>query len=181
MRAIVLWERGSKKHSSLSKDDALDGFVLFYQRDQDHPVTVKLLLEGLPDGPHGFHIHEKGLEELELIDEDISCCDKLGGHFNVGEKWSSEIPSGTKHGHHTGDLCFNIISEDGKVEKTFIDHKISLFPGENCVLKRGLVIHEDEDDHGVGVYEDDAKDIESRKTGNAGKRLACGDIVLLLD
>jgi len=178
MRAIVIWERGTSKHPSISKDDSLDGFVLFSQRDRDYPVIIKIYLRGLPDGPHGFHIHEKGLEELEEDKDESheSCCDCLGGHFNVGEKWSPENPDGTKHGEHTGDLCMNIISENGLVEKTFSDSKISLYPGKNCVLNRGLVIHSDEDDQGIGIYEDDEKDIESKKTGNAGSRYACGDI-----
>jgi len=38
-------------------------------------------------------------------------------------------------------------------------------------LNRSIVIHEDEDDLGKGG------DSESLKTGNAGKRIACGKIV----
>lgn len=48
---------------------------------------------------------------------------------------------------------------------------ISLF-GENSVLGRSMVVHAKEDDLGRGGDE------ESKKTGNSGKRLACGVIGL---
>ena len=35
------------------------------------------------------------------------------------------------------------------------------------IIERGLIIHEDEDDCGLGG------DVESLKTGNSGKRIAC--------
>ena len=44
--------------------------------------------------------------------------------------------------------------------------------GDRSVVGRGMVIHKDEDDLGKGG------DAESKKTGNAGDRLACGIIVL---
>ena len=42
--------------------------------------------------------------------------------------------------------------------------------GVNSVLGRGLVVHEKADDLGQGGNE------ESKKTGNAGKRVGCGVI-----
>jgi len=176
MKAIVLWERGKDNHESYSKEDTLDGYVLFYQSMKDHPVKVRVYLDGLEKGAHGFHIHEKGYSS-DMWDED--CCSAMGGHFNIGEKWSPENIKGTPHGEHTGDLCFNIIPNiDGMVDIGFTNKKISLFEGEGCIIGKGLVIHEDEDDMGVGIYEDEDKTIESKKTGNAGKRIACGNIVL---
>ena len=44
--------------------------------------------------------------------------------------------------------------------------------GDRSVVGRGIVIHADRDDLGQGG------DAESKKTGNAGDRLACGVITL---
>ena len=184
MKAIVVWERGSIKHDSISENDTVDGFVLFSQFSRDSAVHVKICLDGLGENRvRGFHIHEKGLKDIDkIIGEVGDCCALMGGHFNVGEKWTPEYPHGIPHGKHTGDLCFNIISDiEGKVRTSFIDDKISLFRGDNCVVGRGLVIHEDEDDHGVGIYENEKKTEESKKTGNAGKRIACGTIERIFD
>lgn len=195
MKAIVLWERGKNCTESYSKDDKLDGYVLFYQKDPSLPVKVRVFLDGLEHGAHGFHVHERGYvcspgdddislshdSQLSSDESCANCCEQMGGHFNVGEKWSPENPTGTPHGQHNGDLCFNIIPDNkGIVDLRFSDKKISLFEGdEKCVIGRGLIIHSDEDDQGIGIYEDEDKVIESKKTGNAGKRIACGNIVRL--
>ena len=175
MKAIVLWKKSKKSPYSMS-DVPLEGYTLFIQNKPEDEVEVLVYLEGLEDGNHGFHIHEKGFSAIHNCMDATDCCKLLGGHFNVGPSWSLEEPHGTKHGDHNGDLCFNIFSENGVVSKKFYSSKISLFPGEKSVINRSLVIHEDEDDEGKGQYEDEEKNIESLITGNAGKRIACGEI-----
>lgn len=183
MKAIVVWKRGGSGQESISQDDALDGFVLFTQTNDNKPVMINIYLDGLSDGKHGFHIHEKRMTE-DMFSSGVTmevkdCCDKLGGHFNVGDKWSEDNPMGTPHGQHNGDLCMNLHFEREMVQATFWDDNISLFPGDRCVIGRSLVIHKDEDDLGEGVYDDEEMEIESKKTGNAGARIACGNIVKL--
>jgi Cu-Zn family superoxide dismutase len=87
-------------------------------------------------------------------------------HFN---------PYHTKHGgplsreRHIGDLGNLRANSKGEVHITFYDDWIRL-RGSRCnILGRGLILHENEDDLGVG-------DEESLKTGNAGKRIACAII-----
>ena len=176
MQAIALWnpEKLSKYSFSSIK---LKGFVLFTQLEDS--VKVNIFVEGLSEGNHGIHIHEKGLAEIRDFN-DIDCREKLGGHFNVEEKWSLTHPNGTKHGRHTGDLCLNIHSKDGVVTHTFFDDKISLYEDdERSVINRSVVIHKDEDDGGKGLYLDEEKNVQSLITGNAGERLACAEIRLI--
>ena len=176
MRAIVIWEKNKKTRKSMSNCE-LEGFVLFSQLSKETAVLVKVYLGGVPIGPHGFHIHEKGMDEIDPCDDVFDCCDKLGGHFNIGEKWSTTTPGGVKHGHHTGDLCFNIYSNDGIVDIEFKSDEISLYSNHpGYIINRALVIHEDEDDRGLGIYEDSEKTTGSLITGNAGRRIACGQI-----
>lgn len=178
-KAIVLWNKDKNNKYSLS-EKPLDGYVFFVQETVDSHVKITVYLEGLEDGEYGFHIHEKGLSQCEDLTTVKNCCDSLGGHFNVGDKWSPLEPRGTKHGNHTGDLCFNIIFEDGKSDFSFVDEKISLYiEKENCVIGKSLVIHQDRDDMGLVRYpeEEFKKNINRFITGNAGERIACGEIL----
>ena len=84
-------------------------------------------------------------------------------------------PAGVNHGgpkdatRHVGDLG-NLEAKDGQDTVVDIsDHLISLI-GQHSVVGRSLIIHEGEDDLGKGDNE------ESKKTGNAGGRQACGVI-----
>ena len=179
MKAVALWnpDKKSKYSFSLSK---IKGYVLFTQNDST-TVKVNIFIEGLPDGNHGIHIHEKGVSHVSDLTS-ADCCDKLGGHFNVEESWSLTEPNGTRHGKHTGDLCLNINSKNGIATHTYFDDKISLDEeAENCILERSVVIHEDEDDLGKGLYYDEEKNIQSMISGNAGFRLACAEIRLIRD
>lgn len=178
MYAEVTWGEGSMNPS----EDDIKGFVKFYQRNENSHVHVRVSIEGLPDGFHGFHVHEKKIEDFGGDTED--CCNKLGGHFNVGEKWSLENQAGTRHGKHghNGDLCNNIYSFNGICSHIFSDNKISLFKhDERCVVGRSIVIHKDPDDLGLPEYKDEKKNIDKFITGNAGKRIACGNIELTQD
>lgn len=85
-------------------------------------------------------------------------------------------PYNTIHGgpdskiRHVGDLG-NIISDhNGRADYVFTDHMIKL-RGMKCnIIGRGLIIHADEDDLGLGGFPD------SLTTGHAGKRIACAVI-----
>jgi Cu-Zn family superoxide dismutase len=135
---------------------SIDGAVSFTEYTKYVKVEVDLI--GVPPGTRGFHIHEKG----NLSEGCTSVC----SHFN---------PHGAEHGglnepnSHLGDLGNLEADSQGKIKKTFHAKRIRL-TGQYSIIGRALVIHEKADDLGKGGNP------ESKKTGNAGKRIACGVI-----
>jgi len=121
---------------------------------------------GLEPGPHGFHIHMKG--------DTRDNCKAAGGHFNPD---MNDHAAPTSALRHAGDLG-NIITPNDSYA-TFIeivDEVITLGDGgDRDVANRAIVVHAGEDDLGLGVG--DAAE-GSKKTGNAGGRVACGIIKL---
>jgi len=134
--------------------------TLSFAQEGDGPTTVTGTVTGLAPGNHGFHVHQFG---------DYSTgCASTGGHFN---------PAGKEHGgpsdeiRHAGDLGNIVAGDDGTVTINISDSQIPL-SGENSVIGRAIVVHADEDDLGRGGHND------SKTTGHAGARLACGVIGL---
>ena len=135
-------------------------------------VAISYHIKGLTDGKHGFHIHEYG----DLTDGCTSAC----AHFN---------PDNTTHGsltskvRHMGDLG-NIVSKSGVSKGELYLPKARLDSSKYGILGRMIIVHADEDDLGLGGLDAQGRVIdqkvhaESLKTGNAGKRVACGVIGL---
>jgi Cu-Zn family superoxide dismutase len=134
----------------------LEGYVLFTELKNN--MKIEIDLKGIPEGNHGFHVHECG----DLREGCKSLCSHFNPHNNVhGGKDSKN--------RHVGDLG-NLYFDSNKVCKTTMyDNRIKL-SGINNIIGRGLIIHEKEDDLGKGGNK------ESLITGNAGKRIACGVI-----
>ncbi|UOQ44026.1 superoxide dismutase family protein [Halobacillus salinarum] len=125
---------------------------------EDKGVQIDLEASGLPEGEHGFHIHEKGACEQPDFKS-------AGGHFNP-----ADVSHGTKSedGPHAGDLKNINVGAEGSIQKQVTNEKVTLKKGEkNSLLKEGgtaLVIHSGADDY------------KSQPSGDAGKRIACGVI-----
>lgn len=136
----------------------IKGFILFSEKQNTNDILVSLNLQNVPPGKHGFHIHTSG----DLREG----CSSLCSHFN---------PYNSTHGgrddkiRHVGDLGNITANKSGIVKENFYDNRIKL-RGRNNIIGRSVIIHEDEDDLGKGG------NTESLKTGNAGKRIACGVI-----
>ncbi|KAL4464018.1 hypothetical protein ABPG74_005955 [Tetrahymena malaccensis] len=143
-----------------SEDHKVTGKVYFKQ--EGDKCKIRAEVKGLSKGKHGFHIHEYG----NLIDG----CKSAGAHFNPTKQTHGAPDSKERHVGDLGNIE-NTLSEDNVAVYEIIDHLISLY-GEYNVIGRSCVIHADEDDLGLGNFED------SKTTGHAGARVACGPIGL---
>lgn len=127
------------------------GTVTFTQ--QADGTLIKAEMTGLTQGPHGFHIHEKG---------DCSSGDgkSAGGHFN---------PNATAHGgpddriRHVGDLGNIKADASGNARYERLDTVVSLH-GANSIVGKAVIVHAGRDD------------LTTQPTGAAGARVACGVI-----
>jgi len=133
------------------KGDASVGTITFEERDGK--IYIMGQFTGLPPGPHGFHIHEKG-----------SCANKgkaAGNHLN---------PTKAKHGppesptRHAGDFGNLVADKDGNASFEMETDSLTVKPGADSVAGRAIVIH---------LKKDDGK---SQPAGNAGPAFACGVI-----
>lgn len=142
---------------SLINNDGVDvGEAWLKQTDTGVQITIEA--SHLPPGEHGFHIHEQGICEVP----DFASAE---GHFN---------PSDKKHGFdhpegpHAGDIENLEVKEDGTVDATFINNRVTLEKDKESSLYAengtSLVIHSDPDDY------------KSQPAGDSGDRIACGVI-----
>lgn len=143
----------------MSADGNQAGTVKF----RDTPSGVMLVsvrAEGLPAGPHGFHIHETGQ------------CDAAGGFKSAGGHFAAGAKHGilTEGGPHPGDLPNVIVAGDGTVDVEFFVPGLSAEGG--WFGKAGLF---DEDGTAV-VMHSGADDYASQPSGAAGDRILCGVI-----
>jgi len=136
------------------------GQIEVKQSSPSSPVKITGVINGLKPGKHGFHIHEFG----DLTDG----CNSAGAHFNPFKK-SHGGPKDEER--HSGDLG-NIVSNDRGNALIEIEDKLISLYGECSILGRSFVVHVGEDDLGRGGFED------SKTTGHAGGRVACGVIAL---
>jgi Cu-Zn family superoxide dismutase len=138
----------------------LTGIITLTQDNSTSTTTITGSVDGLAVGNHGFHVHEYG-------DVSASDCTSAGGHYN---------PAGVNHGapnavvRHRGDLG-NIVTvyvndTYNSTEISIVDSQVVLY-GEYSVAGRAMVVHQDEDDLGLGGA------ATSLTTGNAGARLGC--------
>ncbi|MEI3611218.1 superoxide dismutase family protein [Pseudogracilibacillus sp. SO30301A] len=126
--------------------------------EESDGVHIAVAAHHLPEGMHGFHIHEKGMCDTPDFES-------AGGHFNPGGKnHGFDDPEGP----HAGDMVNLEVHADGTAEQIFINDMVtlkkdvphSLFSEEGTTL----MIHADSDDY------------VSQPAGDAGERIVCGVI-----
>jgi superoxide dismutase, Cu-Zn family len=150
-----LTSSGAKATANLepTKGSNVRGTVSFVQSADR--VRVSGAISGLqPNSQVGFHVHEAG---------DCSSGDGMSakGHFNPGGK-----PHGnpTSSDRHAGDLPMLRADANGNATIAADLDIITVAPGPNSVVGRGLIVHVQPDDY------------KTQPTGNAGARSACGVI-----
>jgi Cu-Zn family superoxide dismutase len=153
-----------KKNKSITAiavfDDKIKGTVKFTEDIKNNYIIIEIHLSGLKKNSlHGFHIHQSG----DLTDK----CESLCAHFNPYNK-NHGCP-GMKE-RHVGDLGNLVVDNKGCVDGIKYDNIIKLRGSIANIIGRGLIIHEDEDDCGLGINQ------ASKLNGNAGKRIACAII-----
>jgi Cu-Zn family superoxide dismutase len=149
MKAIAVFNSGKIK-----------GTVRFTEMPATKRVAIDVDLQGLKKNAlHGFHVHECG----DMSEQ----CESMCAHFN---------PRGEVHGcpgaehRHVGDLGNLHTDSEGNAKYRFYDNVIELRGTEANIIGRGLIIHADPDDCGLGGQPD------SLTTGHSGKRIACAVI-----
>lgn len=133
----------------------VSGTVMF-EEILEGTVRVTVDLKGVPEGVHGFHVHEFG----SCNSDDGS---SAGGHFN---------PVGTPHAgpgdmmRHAGDMGNLVAGPDGTIRTSLTFTSFTLSPGVTSAAGLAVILHASRDD------------LTSQPTGDAGGRIACGIVTL---
>jgi Cu-Zn family superoxide dismutase len=137
-------------------DSNVSGNVFF--KEANGLVTVTVVANGLTEGTHAIHIHEKA---------DCSAADgtSSGGHWNPTAqphgKW------GSPEGYHKGDIGNMEVGADGKGTMTMSTNEWCIDCGDpnKDILGKAIIVHDGTDD------------FVTQPTGNAGGRVSCGGII----
>ncbi|KIW04627.1 superoxide dismutase [Cu-Zn] [Verruconis gallopava] len=143
----------------LRGDSTVKGTVTFTQESEDAPTTISWDISGHDaNAERGMHVHAFG--------DNTNGCTSAGPHFNPFNK---DHGAPTDEERHVGDLGNIKTDGQGNSKGTMTDKLVKLI-GPESVIGRTVVVHGGTDDLGKGGHPD------SKKTGNAGGRPACGVI-----
>ena len=139
------------------------GTVVFEQ--VNHGVVVTARLENLPEGPHGFHIHERGACEPPSFDS-------AGGHYNPTD---AEHGYDTPQGYHAGDLPNVYAAADGTATADFFAPHLTLARDPQAPGQAPFTLA-DADGSAIMVHAQ-IDDYRAATPNSTGARIACGVIV----
>jgi superoxide dismutase, Cu-Zn family len=140
-------------HARLQKANGLPAGTAVLATAGDR-VTITVAAAGLPEGPHGLHLHMVGRCEATGFTS-------AGAHLNPG---GHQHGSANPQGSHLGDLPNLVIGNNGagtltaEFKATRAEAEAALFDGDGSAI----VIHAAADDY------------RTDPTGNSGARIACG-------
>lgn len=138
----------------MDRDDRILGTVELTATPSGQ-VHIVVLLDGIPEGTHGIHIHETG---------DCSAADftSAGGHL-AGARDHGVLAD---DGPHPGDLPNAHVDADGRLGVEIFNPLLTLEEaGESAIFDAdgsAFIVHADPDDY------------EGQPSGAAGERIACG-------
>ncbi len=146
------------KMSLDSKSDSnATGSIVF----EESEGTVKMIakLQGLSEGTHAIHIHEKA---------DCSSSDgkSSGGHWNPTAQPHGAW--GAAEGYHKGDIGNFVANDKGNGTITFKTNEWCIGCGDQKkdITGKAIIVHQGTDD------------LTSQPSGAAGKRVSCGGIIM---
>ena len=134
------------------------GLVLM--EDTPNGLLLNVDLQNLPQGEHGFHVHENpDCSAAKDANGALTPSLAAGGHYDTK---ASGIHSGPQGSGHKGDLPALVADEQGVVKTKIIAPRLKVKEVKN----RALVIHAGGDN-----YQDTPQPL-----GGGGARIACGII-----
>lgn len=143
----------------MTADGQSAGTVTFEQ--VDHGVVVTARLQNLPEGPHGFHIHETGACEPDF--------GAAGGHYDpLDAAHGFDAPGG----YHVGDLPNVYVASDGTATADVFAPQLTLAPDEDDEVPFTL---RDADGSAIMVHAQ-IDDYQAEPPDSTGERIACGVI-----
>jgi len=129
-----------------------------FTQNNDGSVRVQVRVQGLPEGPHGIHVHQFG-----------QCTPTFGA---AGEHHN---PTNAHHGPnnpnppkpHSGDLPNLIVGADGTGTLDTTTATFTIRASDTTIL---------DSDGSTLVIHANADDLQTDPSGNSGPRIACGVI-----
>ena len=161
-----VFPQGKPCEHAAEKAPMCEGVITLAMRPDD-VCEISYHVTGLTPGLHGFHVHEKA--------DFSNGCLSAGGHYNPFKK-NHGAPE--DEDRHVGDLGNIVAGDDGVAEGVIVDRLIKL-SGPTSVIGRSMMVHVDPDDLGKGDNSQPSPPVNGKAslvTGNAGARIACGEI-----
>jgi Cu-Zn family superoxide dismutase len=137
-------------------ESGVNGEVIFTQ--SEGTVKMSATLEGLSEGSHAIHIHEKS----DCSSEDGK---SAGGHWNPTAQPHGRW--GAKTGYHKGDIGNFDVDKNETTAFTFETNEwcIGCDDPSKDILGKAIIVHQGKDD------------FTSQPSGAAGSRVSCGGII----